>query len=446
MKKTYFFLIYLILISFLIILFVPDFFNKKKKILIIDSSDNEKKELSSLMSQYSFFYYDIENKNQEYDKIDLIQDLEEIKQKYKKGDIDGVLSTQDYIGNIFASLLAETFNLPGPSVKSVLTCQHKYYCRLAQKKLVPEATPKFGLINPYNIDKSISGLPFKFPFFVKPVKSCFSFGASRINSEEELKKNILNLLPAKAFLKPLEKIIKKYTDYKLSADFLLAEEIIEGKQVTLEGFIKNGKIEILGIVDSIMYPKTISFEHFEYPTSLSIDVQNRIIEITNKIIKGIEFNNSFFNIEFMFNPKTDKINIIEINPRSSAQFADFYEKVDGINSYQIMIPLATNSELPEIIKKKGKYNIAASFALRIFKNGIVKKSPSEEEISEVLKKYPDARIQIHVKEGQKLSDELQDGKSYLYAIINLGGNDKKDLLKRFETCKKILTFEIDYGY
>ena len=40
-----------------------------------------------------------------------------------------------------------------------------------------------------------------------------------------------------------------------------------------------------------------------------------------------------FNIEMMYDAATDRIGIIEINPRMASQFADLYEKVDGTNSY-----------------------------------------------------------------------------------------------------------------
>ncbi len=441
MKKTYFLLICLMILGIVSLLlhFGVEKKTVKKIILMIDASDTEKKALkrSSIQKLYSFLYYNI-NSNEK----DLVETLQKIKQHYKKGDFDGVLSTQDYLGNICASLVAEAFKLPGPALEALLTCHHKYYSRRAQKRFVPKATPRFGLIDPNDFEKSIADLPLTFPFFVKPIKSYFSFGAMKIYTKEELQKKILHLLPSKAFLKPLENVLKQYTNYKLTANYLLAENILEGKHVTVEGFVKNGKVHIVGIVDSIMYSGTISFEHFEYPSSLPIHAQKHMIKIAKKFIKGIKFDNSFFNIEMMYNDKINKIHIIEVNPRSVAQFSDLYEKVDGANSYDMMLALATGSSLPTLKKRKGKYGIAASFALRVFENGFVKKSPSNQELAKTYQAFPDSHIQIHVQKGQKLSSKLQDGKSYVYAIINLGGKNKQDLLQRFEQCKNMLTFEI----
>ena len=63
----------------------------------------------------------------------------------------------------------------------------------------------------------------------------------------------------------------------------------------------------------------------------------------------------------------------------------------------------------------------------------MKRSPSKKELKEIKKLFPDARIEVHVEKGHKLSDELQDGKSYVYAIINVGARIRKvfsSVLKR----------------
>lgn len=436
------------LLSIIFTLTLINAMEAKKNILVIDSSDPEKRDLlrSFLSKHYEFHFYDVKDKitNQSPARknLDLTIALDEIKQNYKTSYFDGVFSSQDYVGALFASLVAQEFNLPGPTPQSILLCQHKYYCRCAQNKLVPFATPSFGLIDPNNFNESIAVLPFAFPFFVKPVKACFSWGSLKINSKEELEKNLLHLLPSMGFLKPFNDILQRYPEFQLPANYLLAEEILEGKQVTVEGFVCNKSIHIIGIVDSIMYPGTISFEHFEYPSLLPYTVQKRMGAIAKKFIKGIDLHDAFFNIEMMYNPKTGVISIIEVNPRMAAQFADLYEKVNGRSSYEIIGALVTRSPLPKLQKNKGGYAIAASFALRVFENGMVKKVPTEDEIARVYQLFPDARIHIHVQEGQKLSDVLQDGKSYLYAIINLGGENKQDLLARLERCKKMLPFAI----
>ena len=56
---------------------------------------------------------------------------------------------------------------------------------------------------------------------------------------------------------------------------MIAEELVTGHQVTLEGFVDGGRITVVGILDSIMYENTISFQHFEDPSSVSDGVAQR---------------------------------------------------------------------------------------------------------------------------------------------------------------------------
>ncbi len=80
---------------------------------------------------------------------------------------------------------------------------------------------------------------------------------------------------------------------------------------------------------------------------------------------GIGFNNGLFNIEFFYNPKTDDIKIIEINPRMASQLAYLYEAVDGVNPYRMALDLALG-DAPRVERAATAYRHAASFALRKF--------------------------------------------------------------------------------
>jgi hypothetical protein len=40
--------------------------------------------------------------------------------------------------------------------------------------------------------------------------------------------------------------------------------------------------------------------------------------------------------------------------------------------------------------------------------------------------------------GRKLSEDMQDGISYRYGIVNLGGRDRTEVLEQFAACRKRL--------
>ena len=86
-----------------------------------------------------------------------------------------------------------------------------------------------------------------------------------------------------------------------------------------------------------MFPGTLAFARFDYPSALPQSVQARMAEIATTVMEGLGFDNGLFNIEMMYDRETGRVAIIEINPRMASQFADLYEKVDGTNSYEVLL-------------------------------------------------------------------------------------------------------------
>lgn len=353
--------------------------------------------------------------------------------------VQGIISTDDYPGSIYASIVGHYAKLIGPRPAALLQCQHKYNARLLQKKFVPQATPHFTLFDDPATITSDDITHFEYPVFVKPVKSYYSIGANKAANHDELLEMLSQAYLPTHFLSHFNWFLKTFGGCEIDSCAVLVEEYLTGIQVTLEGYCCNGDIQILGIVDSIMFPGTISFARFEYPSSLPADVQERMADISRTIIKAMHLDNCMFNIELIYNPETKKIGIIEINPRMAAQFADLYEKVDGFNSYQILLDIALGKK-PTLVKNKGKHAIAASCVLRTFENQKVTNVPSAQQIANFYEQFPDGRFYQDVKPGMALSDVLQDGKSYRYGLIHLGASSRQQLISNFEIAKKLLPF------
>ncbi|MDP3889367.1 MAG: ATP-grasp domain-containing protein [bacterium] len=418
----------------------------KKNILVMCPVTPDQHELSLLQSNYHFIFHTYDEN--EIEKI-LVEGTEHVSETFDPGavidyygelcagKVDGVISTDDYPGSIFASVVGKKLGLRVPDVQAVLCCQHKYYARCAQREVVPEATPPFMIINPDRFDESLFSL--SFPVFLKPVKSYFSFFANSAHNMGQLRQLIKHSQMPPLFLQQFNWFLKNYSTYELDGHYLLAEDLLEGEQSTLEGYFCDGIFGVTSIVDSIMFENKISFKRFEYPSHLPQNVQERMADIARRIMSAIGFDNGFFNIEFFYNNKTDQIHIIEINPRIAPQFADLAEKVDGTNTYAHLLSIATGTQ-PNIEKGKGKHAMSASLVLRIFENKRVLQSPSQQDIECFFEEFPDARIQFFVKTGDKLSDAFQDGKSFRYGLIHLGGRDRQDILEQFERAQQLLPF------
>src|SRR5205085_1876155 len=87
--------------------------------------------------------------------------------------------------------------------------------------------------------------------------ACSPRRALRFTLRERVEKLLL--------LKPFAQLVRAY-DGRVPAHFFIAEAPLFGAQVTVDGFVQGGRATIMGVVDSVMYPGTISFERFEYPS------------------------------------------------------------------------------------------------------------------------------------------------------------------------------------
>lgn len=257
---------------------------------------------------------------------------------------------------------------------------------------------------------------------------------------QELTQAIDRLIPPAPFLEPLNWCLKQYTNLDPTSDYLVAEELLDGVQTTVDGFVYNGIVTVRGIVDSVMYPGTKSFARFDYPSQLPISIQKQMITLTEQFLHGIGFDHGMFNIEYFYNANTDRITIIEINPRMASQFADLYQKVDGVNSYSILIDIAADQQ--PVTSNKGHYQAASIFVLRLPEDHYVRALPTAAEIKQVQEEFPQTVIELLAPIGSRLSACLQDGQMYRYACIHVGGNDQHDLQDRFKQIMKMLSFDL----
>jgi biotin carboxylase len=366
---------------------------------------------------------------------DPFAEVERILARTRGAKIDAVISTDDYPGSALAAVVAKELGLPGPEPLVNLTCQHKYLSRVVQSALMPDAVPPFALIDV--AEDAASSRTLAMPFLVKPVKSFFSIGVETIASGAELEAVKECFAKLDQFFLPLEGLLQRFAGVGIGSKRLVAEGLLRGEQVTVEGYAYSGEVGIMGVVDSIMFPGTRVFSRFEYPSALSEGVQARMAQIAKTLMRGVGFDNGMFNIEMMYDEGADRIGIIEINPRMASQFADLYEKVDGTNAYTILLDIGSG-RAPRMMRKQGPHPFAASCVLRTFEDWTVAALPSTVQLEQLARVEPDIRVELHAALGRKLSDDMQDGHSFRYGIVNLGGRDRADVLAKFEAARSNL--------
>jgi len=361
--------------------------------------------------------------------------------------VAGVTSTSDYPGCLVASIICQELGLPGPMPESVLHCSHKYYARLAQQVAVPEATPQFALLDPHALTESAVTL--SFPLFVKPVKSWFSQHARRVDSFEELSTFVRSPTLQRhlaEFVRPFNQLLARYVDFQHDGRFLIAEQVLVGVQVTLEGFVAAGVTHVVGIVDSVMHEGTLSFERFDYPSSLADAVARRMSDIAARAMTHIGFDQGLFNIEFMYDQVTDAVYIIEINPRMCGQFSDLYEAVNGTNTYAVLFALALGDSVPDV-HVDGAFGAASSFVLRSFYDATVAIAPDARTVHGVQARQPVTLVKHYYQRGDRLSENPKhfDGLSYRYGVVNMAGDTRAGVLEGFEAIREALDLQFIDG-
>jgi len=422
-----------------------------KRILVLFPKDWDREELASerFRGRYEFLFHGFDlfrfPENAALLTFDVRRFIDRLVDRYRGTRIDGVFSNNEQFGALIAALVAQRLGLPATAPRAIIDCQHKYYARLRQRELLPEATPAFAVF-PYDV-RSAGEVGLPFPFFVKPVKATYSVLARRVDDFAELQQHLrfraLEKMLIRKLVKPFNDLMRDHTDYTVDAHHMIAEELLEGVQVNVDGFMWNGEVTILGIIDEIMYPGTCAFMRFEYPSRLPPDVLARIASLTRTLIAGIGYGCGFFNVELVYDPATGAIRIVEVNPRLASQLANLYRRVDGYDPYELLIGMSAG-DTPRFVRGHGEFGAAASFVLRRFDGRPVRTMPSPAQLRSVHESFPDARIMFYFKRGASLAREMKWLGSHRYAVVNLGGATASDLHERFGQIRRRLAFDGDH--
>ena len=420
----------------------------KKNIFVIGLDDFNLRMIQSVKNAENYNIYGLLDIHQlidsgQYRLIDMLELAEDELKKFD-GSIDAIVGYTDFPVSTIVPILCKRFDVPGPTIESVIKCEHKYWSRLEQKKVIPEHIPAFIKFDPFD-DKALEQIPFEYPFWVKPVKSTGSQLGFRINNKRDFNRAIKVLRENIGLFKPFDQLLDMIQlppeVANVNSSHCVAEQIISGQQCTLEGYVFNGQVHTYGIIDSIREPNRTTFARYQYPSGLPKRVQDEMSRISEKVMHQVGFDNSPFNLEFFWNKKKDKIWFLEINTRIPQSHSDLFHKVDGISNHQIMIDVALGRD-PWFPKRQGKFPVAGKFFLREYHDKLITGIPTKEDLDTLAHKIPGILVDIQGKAGMKLSEiPEQDSYSYATAFIYLGAKNQKELLEKFRQCRELLKFQ-----
>ncbi|HUP96937.1 MAG TPA: ATP-grasp domain-containing protein [Usitatibacter sp.] len=364
--------------------------------------------------------------------FDALRFVEKMVARYRGRGLHAVVTSDEQFGPFLASLIGQRLGLPHSDLQAVLAIQHKYHARQAYERIAPEANARFGLLRRGFC--SPDEVPLAYPFYVKPAKAAFSVLARRVDSFESLyrhtrfawfERQIIDRL-----VRPFAQVMRAHSALNEDPFSMVVEEVARGPQVTANGFVRDGKVTMLGTVDSIMYPGTDQFRRFQYPSSHSAPQLERVDALARRLIEGMGLATGVFNIEMRLDPASGNPRVIEINPRAAGQFYDLFERVDGYNLFEVVLALHCGDE-PEVKHREGCQKHAASFVLRDLSGEGLSRWPSSREIAALAGRHPEGHFMAYRKRGADLAREMKWLGSYRYGVFNTGGATLEEMFASF---------------
>lgn len=353
------------------------------------------------------------------------------------GSIDAIVGYWDFPVSTLVPILSERYGTRSTSLESVVKCEHKYWSRLEQQKVVEEH-PRFGRVDLEARDpRPPEGV--RFPMWLKPALSYSSELAFGVKNEEEFRAAVEEIREGvgrvgRPFQYILDQLELPPEMEGIGGQVCLAEEALSGIQVAVEGYVHHGEVTVYGALDSINYPDSSSFLRHQYPSTLPEPVVRRLHDVSERVIRRIGMDSATFSIEYFYDPRTDAINLLEINPRHSQSHAELFEYVDGVPNHHCMISLALGKD-PSLPDGAGRYKSAAKWYYRWFADGVVHDVPSDEDLRRIEREIPGVRIDMVPEEGQQLSQmPEQDSYSFELAHIFTGGDSEEDLREKYDRC------------
>ncbi|WNI28206.1 ATP-grasp domain-containing protein [Streptomyces sp. ITFR-6] len=300
-----------------------------------------------------------------------------------EGSIDAIVGYWDFPVSTLVPMLGSEYGTRTTSLESVVKCEHKYWSRLEQQKVIDEH-PNFAMVDLDSADpQPPEGVGF--PMCLKPALAYSSELAYGVSDMAEFRTAVNKIREGidrvgRPFNEVLELLELPPEMAGVGGQVCLAEEAMTGIQVAVEGYVKDGEVTVYGVLDSINYSGSSCFLRHQYPSALPTSVIRKLHEVSERTMRQIGMDSATFSIEYFYDPKTGDISLLEINPRHSQSHAELFDYVDGAPNHHRMISLALGDD-PALPGGQGPYGVAAKWYYRWFGEGTVHQVPTPEELA-----------------------------------------------------------------
>jgi hypothetical protein len=360
----------------------------------------------------------------------------------------GVLSHHEQFGALAASLVAERLGLPGTSPESILAAQHKLHARRVLERVAPEANVAFAPLEARYGGPIPEGLAY--PTFVKPVKAAFSVLAREVADRDALHAHTRfgrrELWVIRRLVEPFDRVCRARLPEAGTAHRMLLESPVPSRvgQYNLDGWVHDGTVHALGVVDAVMYPGTQAFMRWEVPSRLPADAQSRALDLARRFLGAIGFTHGVFNLEFFHDDASGALTFIECNPRLASQFGDLHRRVSGVDAHAMGVALALGEDPRAVPCEPPTAGAAASLVYRSFDGRPGRPAPTPAQRAAFGAAMPDGLLLSFPKRGHALERDHKWTGSHRYGIVHLGAADRDALRERAEAASALLGWPAPY--
>ena len=206
------------------------------------------------------------------------------------GSIDAIVGYWDFPVSTMLPLLCREHDLPSPTFEATLKCEHKFWSRLEQSRVIKDYIPDFCAVDPF-AENPRGQISVDYPFWIKPVKSATSFLGFKVHNDAELD-HVLRIIRDNIFrfAQPFNYLLQ-FAELPaeiaaVDGNHCIVESIISrGRQCTLEGYVYHGEVTVYGAGDSIREGKhRSSFSRYQYPSTIPRRIQREMIAVPTRVL------------------------------------------------------------------------------------------------------------------------------------------------------------------
>jgi hypothetical protein len=338
------------------------------------------------------------------------------------------------------ALLCRHYALPGPSLESVVACEHAAWSRLLQSSASPVNVPPFATVDAFDAaGLDAVGLPF--PFLVRPVNALADDLSFRIAAPRdleaagaELRAQLPSFLPAFDDLLAHVEIPRSIVG--VGGRHCIAEPIVGGHRCRVESHAFGEEIHTYGVVDLVPHALDATLARCEYPSHLPFPLQDELKEIVSHLGRAFGFWSTTFNVEIVCDTATGELWVSDVRVGPAHLEADLFEMVDGTSGYAVAVDLALGRR-PAFVHGRGRYGCAAKFLVRTWDDTVVTRVPTTAELEMIRRAMPAADVRVRAATGDR---RRRAGRERDLAWISIGGSDAERLREGYEVCKPMLRF------